>query len=161
MTTRTADAVIHRYGTGDGHEPVNQGITHGVTVYRGTFAVTRAGYLISPDAAVHAGDKVWGVIDSAGPGTANTGAGIAGDTNTDGAVTAEIQTGSFYFYSSTGADALSAGDLGSTVYVFDGVTVAKTQGDRPIAGTLMAIDTTQPGGYVVNVGNAPPGTGSP
>jgi hypothetical protein len=148
----TADVISVRYGSPDGHQPLNYGIKASTTVYRGQIAILKSGVLIAtPDATTNV---VVGVVDKAGPGTANSGPGIAGGS-TDGAVTAEIQTGAFFFACSTSSDALTVADIGSTVYVYDQVTVAKTDGSssRPVAGKLVQIDTTQPGGYAVLLGN--------
>jgi hypothetical protein len=157
----TADAKITRFGVPDIHEPINKGILHGITIYRGGFALTRSGYLVNPDSGVQSTDLVWGVVERSGPGTADTGPGIAGDAATDGAVTAEVSTGKFFFGAGTGADTPTVANLGQQMYVIDSITVGKTNGSgtRPTAGTLVQIDTTMPGGYAVDVGSGPPGTG--
>lgn len=155
----SSDGLITRYGTPDGHEPVNQGIKASTTVYRGQFAILKSGYLVAaPDATTNV---VLGVIDKAGPGTADTGSGIVGGS-TDGAVTAEIATGSFFFACSTSSDALTVADIGATVYVYDNCTIAKTDGSssRPVAGKLLAVDSTQSPSFAVKVGNNQ-STGSP
>lgn len=140
----TADVITVRYGTpGNSTQPVNQGIKANATVYRGSVATTRSGYLVAASSP-QSTDIVWGLIDRAGPGTADTGPGITGGT-TDGAVTAEIQTGSFFLASGTGADALTQVNVGATVYLINETTVGATNGGgtRPVAGIMEAYDATE------------------
>ncbi len=164
---RTLDALVTRFGVpGNATQPLNFGITASTTIYRGCFAITPVATGLLVQDATASTNKVWGVIDSAGPGTADTGPGIVGTTS--GAITANVATGTFFFACSTGSDALTTPDLGAVVYVYDqGLngyppTVAKTDGSasRPVAGVLMAIDSTQPGGFAVKVGSDQ-STGSP
>lgn len=153
----TSDIKIVRYGTADGHELENFGIGANVTVYRGSIALTVAatGYLKNA-ASPSATDICWGLIDSAGPGTIDGGAGIAG-TSVAGAVTANVATGTFFLGSSSGSDQLGQATLGSTVYVYNENTVAATSNSsaRPVAGVHVAIDTTSqyPGGYAIRLGS--------
>lgn len=140
----TADQTLVRYGApGNSTQPVNQGITANATVFRGSIATTRAGFLVAASSP-QSTDIVWGMIYKAGPGTANLGAGIAGGT-TNGAVTAEIATGSFFLASGTGADAIGAANVGATCYVINETTVGLTSGGgtRPQAGVIEAYDPTE------------------
>jgi len=154
----TADVLTVRYGTpGNSTQPVNQPLTANATVYRGSIATTRSGYLVAATAPQSA-DIVWGVISGAGPGTADmTTQGITGGT-TNGAVTVEIATGSFFLASGTGADAITQANVGALCYVINETTVGLTNGSntRPIAGVIEAYDTTEVNalGYVaVKLGN--------
>lgn len=152
----TRDQKITRFGTADGHEPINLGLKANATVYRGSIAVSAAG-IVHPATTVASTDVCWGMIDHVGPGQIDGGPGITGGS-TDGAVTVEIATGSFFLGSSTGADQLSVATLGATVYVYDETNVAATNGStsRPIAGTHVGIDTTgqYPGAYAIKLGSA-------
>lgn len=60
----------------------------------------------------------------------------------DGAIAVEAEKGWFRFDNSAGADAIAAADIGSTAYVADDHTVAKTSGGatRPTAGTIKDVD---------------------
>ena len=157
----TSDVKIVRYGSPDGHEPLNFGIQASLTVYRGSIAVTaghgqsHAGYL-HPASTVASTDVCWGLIESAGPGSIDGGPGIAGGSS-DGAVTANVATGTFFLASAGSSDQLGVNTLGSTVYVVDEVTVGLTSNSnaRPVAGVHVAVDTTgqYPGGYAIRLGN--------
>jgi len=149
----TKDAKITRFGVPSLHEPLSIPLHASTTVYAGSFALTAtADGLVKNSASPASTDTVWGVIQrqvTCGSSSAS--------------VSAEIETGSFYFAAGANSDALVQADIGKVVYVIDEVTVGKTTGSgtRPVAGTLLNIDTTLPGGYAVKVGSAPPGTGSP
>jgi hypothetical protein len=153
----TSDIKIVRYGTADGHELDNFGLGSGVTVYRGSIALTAAatGYLKNA-ASPASTDVCWGLIDSAGPGVIDGGPGIT-NSGAAGAVLVQVATGTFFLGSSTGSDQLGLNTLGSVVYVYNENTVAATSGGstRPAAGVHIAIDTTgqYPGGYAIRLGN--------
>jgi hypothetical protein len=68
---------------------------------------------------------------------------VGGSTN--GAVTVEIATGSFFLASGTGADAITQANVGATVYLINETTVGLTSGSgtRPAAGVVEAYDTTE------------------
>lgn len=140
----SADVRIVRYGTpGNSTQPVNQPLTgSSTTVYRGSVATTRSGYLVAPTTP-QATDIVWGLIESAGPGTPNIVPGIT-NAGSSGDVTAEIATGSFFLASGTGADALTQANVGAVVYLIDEITVGATSGgsSRPVAGVMEAYDAT-------------------
>jgi hypothetical protein len=136
----SADVKIYRYGTpGNSTQPTNIGITANATVYRGSIAATRSGYLVAMSSP-QSTDIVWGLIGEAGPGTINGSPGIAGGT-TNGAVTAEVETGTFFLASGTGSDAIAQANIGATCYVMNETTVGLTNGSntRPVAGQVMAI----------------------
>lgn len=157
----SADIKVVRYGTADGHELDNFGLAAGVTVYRGSIALTagvgaHAGYLKNASSPLST-DICWGLIDSAGPGVIDGGPGIANTSTVDGAVLVQVATGTFFLGSSTGADQLGLTTLGSTVYVYNENTVAATSQSNtlPVAGKHIATDTTgqYPGGYAIRLGN--------
>jgi hypothetical protein len=158
----TSDIKAVRYGTGQGREPANLGLLAGVTVYRGSIALESGaspGYLKNA-ASPAASDLVWGIIQKVGTGSGQIdGApGITGGL-TNGAVTVEIEQGTFFLGSSTGADQLSVANIGAEVYVYNENTVAATSASstRPVAGILVAIDTSgrYPGGYAVKLASNP------
>jgi hypothetical protein len=155
----TKDQKITRYGTGDGHQPVALGIKATVKVYRGTIALTDTSGFLKNASSPASTDKCWGLIQRVRPGDGQIdGApGITGGA-TDGAVGAEIDAGTFFLGSSTGSDQLSAATLGTTVYVYDEITVAATNGGstRPVAGIHVATDSTgrYPGAYAIKLGSA-------
>lgn len=160
----TGDVLTPRFGTADGHQPLNAGIKATVQLYRGSIAVIdNTGYLKNA-ASPASTDTVLGILDKAGPGTSNALPGIKGGA-TDGAVTAEIATGSFLLASGTGADQLSAATAGATVYLIDEVTVGATNGGgaRPVAGKqLPAGDLSLLGGkYPIAVGTPTTFGGAP
>jgi hypothetical protein len=141
----TADVKMVRYGTpGGGTQPVNQPVKAAAVVYRGSVAITRSGYVVAATSPASATDIVWGIIESAGPGTANLAPGITGGA-TDGAVTVEIATGTFFLASATGGGAITQANVGAVCYLLDETTVTMTAGSLPIAGVIEAYDTTYPG----------------
>lgn len=154
----SADVRTVRYGTpGNSTQYVNQPLKASSTVYRGSVAITRSGYVVAASAPSVATDIVWGIVENGGPGYANTGPGIVGGS-ADGDVTVEIATGSFYLASGTGSDALTQADVGATVYLLNETTVAKTDGGSslPIAGKMVAYDASQVdalGPIVVHLGS--------
>jgi hypothetical protein len=153
MTNAAQDIKIVEYGTPDGHQMVSQPVKGSETLYGGTVAVTRSGYLVNPTTPAVATDIVWGLIHKQ----------VTNPVTNDGAIQCDIETGTFYLSCATSTDALVQTDIGAVVYLVDNRTIGKTNGGsaRPIAGTLMNIDLTQPGGYAIRLGSTPPGTGSP
>lgn len=139
----TRDTKIIRYGTpGNASQPVNLPVTANAQLYRGAVAATRAGYAVemtSPQST----DIVWGLYEAFGPGTADTIPGVLGGS-TNGAVTVEVATGSFYLSNGTGADAIAQANIGATCYVINETTVGLTNGSgtRPQAGIVETL--TQP-----------------
>jgi hypothetical protein len=163
MANLTKDVKIIRYGTpGNASQPVNLAVTANASLYRGAIAATRSGYAVettSPQST----DLVWGLYEGYGPGFADTGPGMAGGT-TNGAVTVEVATGSFYLNNGTGADAIAQANVGATCYVINETTVGLTSGSntRPVAGVVMSLQ--QPpnltGMVAVKMGNSQT-TGAP
>jgi hypothetical protein len=141
----TSDQITVRYGApGNSTQPVNKPLTANATVYRGSIATTRSGYLVAASSP-QSTDIVWGLVQGAGPGTADqTTPGIVGGT-TNGAVTVEIATGSFFLASGTGADAITGANVGATCYVINETTVGLTNGSntRPQAGVIEEYDTNE------------------
>lgn len=150
----TSDIKTIRYGSTDGHQPLNKLVPSGTTVYRGTIAGligtggsgAKQGQLKNMDSPA-ATDLVLGILEFAGSGSPNTSPGIAGPANV------EIATGSFILASGTGADALDQTTNGATVYVIDSQTVGKTNGGstRPAGGVQLscnADDPSIPSGFV-------------
>jgi hypothetical protein len=161
----TSDQISVRFGVpGNSTQKINLPLTAGDTVYRGSIATTRSGYLV-PASSPQSTDIVWGVIQAAGPGTADQATqGIVGGTS-NGAVTVEVDTGSFFFASGTGADAITAVNVGALCYVINETTVGLTNGSgtRPTAGVIEAYDTTEIyalGPVAVKLGNSQ-STGAP
>lgn len=155
------DIKIVRYGTpGNSTQPVNQPLTASAKVYRGSVATTRSGYLIAATAPAAATDIVWGLIEKAGPGKANTDPGITDTSGVNGGTTVEIATGTFFLASDTGGGAITQADVGKTCYLLDEKTVTLTAGTLPVAGVIEAYDTsiTEPGPVAVKLGtNTMPG----
>lgn len=150
MSLLTQDIKITRYGTEGDHEDVAQPIGASVTLYAGSVALTdgTTGLLKRATSGVgSAGDRVWGLI-------ARQQLSPAANTMVN------IKTGSFFLNSGSGADAIVQGNVGQTCYLIDENTVGLTSTGRAIAGTILAVDTTQPGGVAVKMGNAQ-STGSP
>jgi hypothetical protein len=145
------DIYVNRLGAEGVHEAIVAPLGSAVTVYAGSIALSRAGYLAN-SAIPQSTDVVLGLIGEPAGGTyVKTGPGIVGN-GSQGAngVWVEILTGSFILASGTGADALAETDVGASVYVIDEQTVGKTSGTatRPVAGILLPIDPTIPSGFV-------------
>jgi len=145
------DIPTYRVGVEGLHEPEACPLGSAVTVYSGSIALIRAGYLANASAP-QSTDSCRGVIgDPAGGTYVKTGPGIVGN-GSQGAngVWVNVLTGSFLMANGTGADALAETDAGATVYVVDEQTVGKTNGSstRPAAGILLPIDNTIPSGFV-------------
>ena len=165
----TGDVKTFRFGApGNSTQPMNLGLTASATVYRGSIATTRIGYLVAASTP-QSTDITWGIIDKAGAGTADTGPGIVGGT-TNGGVTVEIATGSFFLQNGTGADAFTQANVGATAYVINETTMGATSGSssRPIGGEFLGlasvIAANRPdlaGMIAVKVGNVAGSTGGP
>lgn len=147
----TGDILTDRYGSPDGHQPLNMILPASTTVYRGSVAGINGtggsqGKLKNED-TVAATDIVLGIVSKAGSGFSNDTVGITG------LCTVEIETGSFILASGTGADTLDVTTNGATVYLIDSQTVGKTNGGstRPVAGIQLscnANDASIPSGFV-------------
>ena len=153
----SADVQPVRFGVpGNSTQQISKPIAASVTVYGGSVATTRAGY-ITPASSPASTDVVWGLIYRQTPLVPPQAASsVAGTYN------AVIDTGSFFLNAGTGSDALSTADCGSTVYLINETTVGKTNGgaSRPVAGVLLNIDTNVTPSYAVALGSNR-GTGAP
>lgn len=114
-----------------------------VALVAGTGSTTTQGYLKSA-ATASASDTVAGIIGEPAGGTAvQTAPGILGGS-TDGAVWANVRTGTFFIQSGTGANALSATTNGKTVYYggenANGPIANATQGTSPVLGIQLPQD---------------------
>ena len=163
MANLSTDVKIIRYGTpGNASQPANLPITANAQLYRGSIAATRSGYAVemtSPQST----DLVWGLYEGGGPGSTEGLPGVLGGT-TNGAVTVEVATGSFYLNNGTGADVIAQANVGATCYVINETTVGLTSGSstRPVAGIVVSL--SQPpnitGMVAVKMGNSQ-STGAP
>ena len=104
-----------------------------------SIATTRSGYLVAASSP-QSTDIVWGLIDKAGPGTADVAPGITGGT-ANGSVTAEIATGSFFLAMGSGADAFTQTNIGATAYVINETTMGLTSNGntRPVGGQFQGL----------------------
>jgi hypothetical protein len=93
------------------------------------------------------GNLVAGGTASAGPAVGVFEETVVGD----GVKTNTYTRGTFQFANSTSTDAIGLGDVGSTCYIADNQTVAKTDnsGARKAAGTIVDVDAA---GVWVRVG---------
>lgn len=151
MSNATADIKIVEYGTPDGHQMYSQPLKGSATVLGGTAAVLRSGYLVnSADLTPQSTDIVMGLIHKQ---TVNP-------STTDGAVACDIETGTFYMKCAGSSDLLTQADVGAKVYLVDNQTIGKTNGgaSRPECGTLVNVDSSQPGGFAIKMGTPAPGT---
>ncbi len=153
--TLAADVKIIRYGVpGNSTQPLMPGpIAASTTLYGGSICLTNSSGNVKSSASPSSTDTCWGLVHAQ---TINASSavttGIALDVN---GRPFEVETGTFFLASATGADAIDQTYVGKTVYVYDEVTVAATNGSntRPAAGVLLRIDTTQGGGYAVKLGS--------
>jgi hypothetical protein len=142
----TTDIPSTRLGVpGDAHQPLSFPVAAAAKPFGGAVAVTYKGYLVA--ASTPSSDEiVVGMMQR----TADNSAGAAGD------IYAEVETGTFWLFGGTSADALTQANVNQVVYLIDEKTVGATSGSstRPVAGTLRAIDTTRAGGdqYAVTLG---------
>ena len=128
----------------------------GAKCWGGSVATTYKGYALAP--STPSSDMLcWGLYqrtaDLSATGTAN------------GDISVEVETGDFWLYGGTGADALTQANVGQPVYLIDEKTVGATNGSssRPAAGTLKRIDSGRTAGdkYSVHIGTPAPGTANP
>lgn len=147
----TSDIPSTRFGVpGDGHQPLSFPVAASQKPWGGAVAVLYQGYLVA--ASTPSSDQiVVGIMHR----TADNSAGAAGD------IQGQVETGSFFLFGGTSADALTEANVGSVVYLIDEKTVGATNGSstRPVAGTLRAIDSTRAGGdkYAVTLGTVASG----
>jgi hypothetical protein len=150
----TADIPTTRYGVpSEAHQPLSVPVAASTKPYGGAVAVSYKGYLVAASAP-SSDQLVLGVMLR----TADNSSGAAGDIN------GQVDTGSFFLFGGTSADALTQADVGQPVYLIDEKTVGKTSntGARPVAGVLRAIDTTRAGldYYAVTLGTPAQSAGS-
>lgn len=154
----TQDVHAERYGSAD-NDPYNLPLAASTTVYRGSIALTsivsNVAYLKNASSPSST-DICWGIIGQAGPESVNTGPGIVNGSTVAGVVTVDVETGTFFLASGTGADQLSASSYGSTVYVINETTVGLTSGGstRPVAGVHVYTETRlqAPGNFAIKLG---------
>ena len=150
----TNDIKSYEYGVGYGLVAYPVGATQQlyegeVALISGSGSVT-TGYLKNA-ATPGSADLVVGIIGRPAGGTAvATGPGFAGGT-ADGAVWADVKTGSFCFQSGTGADQLSEATNGKTVYLGNenaqgSIACATGSGTRPVLGIQLPQDPGFAGG---------------
>jgi hypothetical protein len=158
-----------RYGSPIVHQPIVYPVGKGAagqTLWRGSVTAlsggttVTAGYLKNM-ATPAATDLVVGVVEGYGPGSpADTAPGVVAPNTADGAVNAEIATGTFLFASGTGADALTVANVQKAVYLINENTFGATSAGstRPVGGLLVAIPATDPtipvGQCAVQIGTA-------
>lgn len=147
------DFKITRYGTpGNSSQRISLPINPNVTVAAGALAITDStGNIKDAASSVSAQDTVWGLIGNRVV-NASTTVAPAGFIGQDG-LPFWIETGTFFLSSGTGADQLVQANVGKTVFAINETTVGAVAAGRPAAGVLIAIDTTQPGGFAVHVGS--------
>jgi hypothetical protein len=103
------------------------------TVYGGSIAITRSGYVVPCISPVSSTDVVWGIVSKQTDNSATSYWGGA-----TGAVNCPIDRGAFWIaYSGS----VTQADVGATVYAYDEQTVTKTASTRPVAGIILAVDT--------------------
>jgi len=132
--TVTKDVLTDRYGTPDQAPPIMaQPMDANVKVYGGTVAITRAGY-VNPSDSPQSTDVVWGIVDKQ---TDNTNSSFYGGAQ--GATTCPIDRGDFWLaYNGS----MAQSNVGQSVYLYNATTVTLTQGSLPLAGVVLAFDST-------------------
>jgi len=162
----SSDVKTVRYGSpGNSTQPVNKPANSGITVYRGSIALCDSTGNVKNSSSPASTDTCWGIIEDAWsgamPSSVFNGPGIViPASTTNGVVSIEIETGSFWLASSTGADAITEANVGATVYVADETHVALTTGGgRPVAGIVLAVDSSL--GIAVKLGPVAGTTGGP
>lgn len=105
------------------------GVKAGVTIYAGSLVVLQAGF--ARPGRVATGDVARGRAEERVVGGAS-----------DGDVKVRVRRGVFRWANSASGDLITAADIGSTCYVVDDQTVAKTNGTntRSAAGTIEDVD---------------------
>lgn len=150
----TLDYKITRFGVPTGNNLLSFPLGANVTVAGGAFAVTDAsGNVADAAGSLTAANVVWGLIQERRPFLTDPASSVAGT------YLVPVECGAFYLANGgTGGDALSEANVGQTVYVTGEASVGLTSsgGTRPVAGTLINVDTTQPGGYAVKIVNQGP-----
>ena len=153
MAAQTKDIKIIRYGEPEGNVRLSQPMSANAACYQGTIALTRGGYAI-PAITVASTDLCWGVYNGIKDSINAVSTPIT-ETTVAGTTRIGIDMGTFYFASSTGADAITQANVGATVYVVNETTVALTGSGRPVAGVVAEIGVSQYAGLVaVTMGSA-------
>ncbi len=147
----SADIQTLRVGAEGTSEPIAAPLGSAVTVYSGSIALLRSGYLANA-ATPQATDVPLGIIGNPTGGTyVKTGPGIVGNGSQGASgVWIDCLTGTFLLASGTGADAITEANAGANAYVINESTVGLTSGSatRPVAGVILPIDPTIPSGFV-------------
>lgn len=157
MSGATTDIKVYRYGVEN--QPTSFGVGANQQLYQGCVALvsgsgsTTTGYLknaASPGTA----DLVAGIVGEPAGGTqVEVAPGILGGT-TDGAVWANVLTGTFMFQSGTGSDLLTAATNGKNVYYggenAQGPIACATSATntRPVLGIQLPQDPGFAGNYI-------------
>lgn len=127
MTALTQDRNTIRR---DGHQ-LEPGVAANARIYAGAMAaINAAGFAVRASA-----DATLKVIGMAEHRADNTG-------GADGDIRVRVRKGAYLYGNSAAGDAITLADVGSTCYVVDDQTVAKTNGAgaRPAAGTVFDVD---------------------
>lgn len=105
------------------------GVKASVTIYAGALVVLQGGFARPGRTAT--GDVAVGRAEQRAAGGAS-----------DGATKVRVSRGVFRFGNSASSDEITAADIGSTCWIVDDQTVAKTNGSssRSAAGTVMDVD---------------------
>lgn len=105
-------------------------VAAGVKLFPGAIAVIRAGY--ARPATVATGDIVAGRVRFLADNTGGV----------DGAILAELERGCFGLKNSTSTDEITQVEVGTTCYLVDDQTVAKTSGSstRSVAGKVFQLE---------------------
>lgn len=130
MTALAAERDIPKYGAGPKAEYLYAPVKTATTIYKGALvAITSAG--VALPAAATATNITLGVCDET---VINSGA--------DGAKSVKVRCGVFAFNNSSSSDEITSAWIGSTCYVVDDNTVAKTDNSaaRPAAGKVVKLE---------------------
>lgn len=139
MGNITSERSVTRYGTGNDVLPWKLNLPMAAST-----KILEGGMVAASTAAATAGQAVKG-----GASTAQMMIGIAEKTvdnssGAAGALTIDVRSGVFNFANSGGADAIAAQHVGMPCYAVDDQTVAlgDNAGARPLAGTIVMVDST-------------------
>jgi hypothetical protein len=147
------DFPITEYGVAGTNARISMPLGANITIAGGAIVLTDAsGNVKDAASSVSSTDVCWGLAEYRRPFLAAATSSVAGTYQVP------IVCGAFYLNSGSGADALSQATVGKTVYVINENTVGLTSnvGTRPVAGTHYNVDSTQPGGYAIKLGNGGP-----
>lgn len=133
MTALAAERDTTKYGAGPKAEYLYPPVKTATTIYKGALvAITSAG--VALPAAATATNITLGVAEET---VVNSGA--------DGAKSVRVRCGVFGFENSASSDLIASAQIGSTCYVVDDNTVAKTDNSaaRPAAGKVVKVEGGQ------------------